>query len=119
MSNSGGSANKHLPRRDHRRREFFSTRFDQHIRIGGRGRADDDADAAPESHDALEIEQLRADDRDATEREQSAEHALPFQSLLRQIKMSEDESETLEWSPAGLPPGRTRHIARPRKAARS
>ena len=41
----------------------------------------------------MEIEQLRANDRDATEREQSAEDALPFQSLLRQIKMSEDESE--------------------------
>src|SRR3954468_7393893 len=82
---------EHLPRGNHRGRELLPARFDENVRVGGGGRAQDNHDAAPESHESLKIEQLRANNCDATKREQSAKHAFPLQRFFRQIEMREDE----------------------------
>ena len=67
--------------------------FQQHVGKGRAGRAEHDGDSTPESEEPAEIEQTRADQRDAADREQRSRHPLPAQRFARQKVMREDHPE--------------------------
>ena len=91
--NERGKRENHLPRRHHRGRKLRRARFHHHVRVSRARRAHHDRDAAPERHEALEIEQLRANDRHAAEREDRAEHSFPFQRFAGETEVREEKAE--------------------------
>ncbi len=87
----------------------------QHIRERRARRAEHDGDSAPESEEPAEIEQARADQRDAADREQCSRDPLPAERFARQKVMREDHPE--DWNGRLQDRGQTgRHIQlRPEK----
>src|SRR5437762_10896397 len=80
---------KHLPGGEHCRRESDRALLEENVgKCRGRA-ADRNADAAPKSPDASEIEQPTTDQRDSGHREQRTENFLEAQGFIRKHPMRE------------------------------
>ena len=88
----GHSPEDHLPRRQHGGGEAHGAGLEPDIGKSRAGRANDNSEAAPKRHDAVEIEQMRTDHGHAGQSQKRSDEFARLQGFVRQHPVSEHHS---------------------------